>query len=284
METVVAALPSFREHGYDDKFVPLTEEDCDSPPTHVAQLLDFLTTYLRRPLQGLTILDVGCGRGQLVGALRAQGVRAFGIEIDPRFVASGAVLERHHADAHPVLSTVDREGKSVFPDGYFDVVISDQVLEHVAYLSAVTAEIARVLKPGGVTCHHFPARRRLVEPHYEMPLVHWLPKNRLRLAAIRLMLALGFARRFFANLPPADRAAIIFTYSVEETFYRRIGSISRAFTAAGLHPRFRSGMKAYVQSRLKRRVPSPVPELVAQFRMVMFCAMRPLAVDAKAGG
>lgn len=274
-EISVTALPSFREHGFDKKFVPLSEDDYHSPPVNVTQLLDFLEAYLGRSLAGLTILDLGCGRGQLVGALRARGAQAFGVEVDPRFVASGAILEKYYAGPYPILSTVGERGRSVFPDGFFDLVISDQVLEHVADLPGVVAEIARVLKPGGVTCHHFPAKLRLIEPHYLMPIVHWLPKSGIRLSAIRLLLTLGFARRFFPDHSADDRASIIFKYSVEETFYRPIGALSEIFGAHGLQPAFRAGMRAYVESRLGRRISCPLlSDLVAQFRMVMFCAVR----------
>jgi 2-polyprenyl-6-hydroxyphenyl methylase/3-demethylubiquinone-9 3-methyltransferase len=141
-------LPEFRLHGFDDKFKPLTEANLQAS-AHNEQYIRFLTLWLGKPLKGLRVLDLGCGRGELTGALRARGARAFGIEVDERFVESGKILDVLFQDELPVLSTVDREGRSIFPSEFFDLVISDQVLEHVADLEAVTAEVARVLKPGG---------------------------------------------------------------------------------------------------------------------------------------
>lgn len=269
-------LPEFRKHGFDRKFLPLEEADFKPPPRHINQLLDFLSVLGGGSLSEMKILDLGCGRGELVGALRERGARAYGIEIDPRFVRSGAVLETLYTSDYPLLTTVDQCGKSIFPDGYFDIVVSDQVLEHVADLGSVTREISRVLKPKGFTCHQFPARLRIVEPHYRLPFVHWLPKNRLRRVAIKSLLSFGMSNEFFPQYGIDDRTSIIFKYSVEETFYRKLHEIESAFASEGLKSEFRRLMHAYVESRLRRRVPYflPVPELVSTFRMVMFCAQK----------
>lgn len=271
------ALPEFRKHGFDKKFVVLQETDFRPMPRHVSQFIQFLSAANAGDLSGIKILDLGCGRGELVGALRDKGARAYGIEVDARFVNSGAILDRLHEDEYPLLSTINSNGKSIFPAGYFDIVISDQVLEHVADLKSVTSEIFRVLRPGGLTCHQFPARHRMMEPHYKLPLVHWLPKGRLRQQAIKLLLWLGLSREFFPQYDLKDRAAIIFKYSVEETFYRKVREIKSTFQSAGLIPIFRSMMHLYVESRLRRKIPYALPlaEYVSAFRMVMFCARKP---------
>ena len=276
------ALPEFRKHGFDRKFEPLTDADLAKPGLQSAGFVEFLERFVDGPLTGLRILDLGCGRGDLVGLLRLRGASAFGIEIDPRFVESGRMLNERYPEAYPVLSTVDDKGRSVFPDGYFDLVVSDQVLEHVADLRSVTGEIARVLRPGGRTCHRFPARHRLSEPHYHMPFVHWLPKTGVRRSAMRMLLRLGYAGKFFSSYSLEDRTSIIYKYSVEETFYRPISQIEAAFRADGLESYFRPGMHAFVEARLKRRVhPAlPLPELVSEFHTAMFCARRPPAPAA----
>lgn len=267
-------LPEFRKHGFDNKFLPLTLDVLHTPAPSVLSIVNFIEQWSPHPIHSMKILDFGCGRGELVAELRRRGGRAFGVEQDPRFVASGELLAHSYKDEFPILSVVDRRGTSAFPDQYFDLVLSDQVFEHVANLDGVVGEISRVLRRGGVTCHHFPGRFRVSEPHFFLPIVHWLPKNRLRREAIKWMLAVGLSKQFFPEFGLDDRADIIFTYSVQETYYRSIREIEIVFSRNGLRPTFGSGMKAYVKSRIGS-IPATlplIPALVAATRMVLFSA------------
>lgn len=65
-----------------------------------------------------------------------------------------------------------------FPDGHFDVVISNHVIEHVGDSSAQRrhlAELRRVLRPDGVGYLAVPSRWQIVEPHYRLTFLSWLP-------------------------------------------------------------------------------------------------------------
>jgi SAM-dependent methyltransferase len=101
------------------------------------------------------ILDFGCGEGHTVAGYRALGYNAFGCDVIP-------VLGEH-------LCTM-RGGLIPFPDNMFDVVVSEQVFEHVMDYDKAVSEIHRVLKPGGVAIHDFPSRWRPIEPHVWVPL------------------------------------------------------------------------------------------------------------------
>jgi len=243
----VTELPEFRLHGYDQKFEALSE-DCPPLPAHTLHyiaLMDEMTSGL----EGVKILDIGCGRGELVRALRQRGARAFGIEIDPRFIESGKILNDTYVDEYPVLSVLRANGSSLFPDGYFDLVISDQVLEHVAQLDSFTAEVARVLRPRGITLHQFPAQRIITEPHYSIPFAHWLPKNSIRYAWIKAMLSAGYAKKFFPELALSDRAHVIYKYSAEETFYRSSAAVRAAFVGKGIASDGLNASRIYLRQR-----------------------------------
>ena len=56
-----------------------------------------------------------------------------------------------------------------FEEGVFDFVYSTSTLEHVQDHEMAFAEIARVLRPGGVSIHTFPARYIPLEPHIHVP-------------------------------------------------------------------------------------------------------------------
>jgi len=244
----MTALPEFRTHGYDQKFFPLTDKNATLPAhtLHYVALIDSIIGGL----EGRKVLDMGCGRGELVNALRERGARAFGVEIDPRFVESGKLVCERYPDEYPALSVLNPDGSSIFPDEYFDLIISDQVLEHVAQLDSFAAETARLLRPGGITLHEFPAQRVIMEPHYGIPFAHWLPKNALRWQWINLMLRMGRAKQFFPQLTINDRTSVIFKYSVEETFYRRPSEIANAFARYGVFSNGLDASKLYLKHRI----------------------------------
>ncbi len=67
-----------------------------------------------------------------------------------------------------------------FPEGSFDAVISNHVIEHVGGREDQLhhlEEIGRVLKADGLAYLAVPSRWMLVEPHYRLPFLSWLPRS-----------------------------------------------------------------------------------------------------------
>jgi SAM-dependent methyltransferase len=114
-----------------------------------------------RPL----VLDYGCGRGEVVSFGRSRGYQFFGTDRD------APAAERPEFFKPLNGSTIQ------FDDNFFDVVISNQVFEHVQDPPAALREIARVLKPGGTFLALFPDRSAWFEGHVGLYFVHWMPPN-----------------------------------------------------------------------------------------------------------
>jgi SAM-dependent methyltransferase len=108
------------------------------------------------------VLDLGAGAG-IVSQMNFRGLPAqmCGVDLDPRVVENPMLDEGRVANASEIP----------YEDGRFDVVFSDNVLEHLDEPLQVFREVARVLKPGGVFLfktpnkwHYVPTIARLT-PH-----------------------------------------------------------------------------------------------------------------------
>ncbi len=190
-------------------------------------VLAFAREYARRH-PGARVLDFGCGGGALVAAGLEAGLAMHGTD-----VFYGGSEARAEAAAAGLLGQAVREirdGRIGFPDAYFDLVVNNQVMEHVENLDAVLAEIHRVLKPGGAVLSLFPSRDVFREGHIGIPFSHWFGKNsRLRFYYTWALRGLGLGT--WKEQAPTARAwaaaklAWIDTY----TRYRRRREIAQAF-------------------------------------------------------
>jgi SAM-dependent methyltransferase len=105
---------------------------------------------------GVSVLDVGCGRGLLaIGAAR-RGARAIGVDIFQKEDLSGNTLERTLANVRAEKVEVDVRHEDAralsFADGTIDRVVSNLCLHNIydkAERQKALQQIARVLKPGG---------------------------------------------------------------------------------------------------------------------------------------
>ena len=134
----------------------------------------------RHPLAGSALLEIGTGGG-IIAALLAERVGHDGavtsVDVDDlRTVTEGYAFHLVEGVELPV------------GDKSFDVVVSNHTIEHVGDAGAQLAhlrEIARVLRPGGVAYLASPNRWALVEPHFKVPCLSWLPPS-ARTTALRL--------------------------------------------------------------------------------------------------
>ena len=90
-----------------------------------------------------TILDVGCGDGQIARALTIQGSQVLGI--DPTQMHIDIANERGGGPTYLLGSATSLPVE----DASQDAVIACLVFEHIDEVDAAIAEVSRVLKPGG---------------------------------------------------------------------------------------------------------------------------------------
>lgn len=136
--------------------------------------------YLELLRDSAPVLDVGCGRGELVGSLSADGIAAAGVDIDDASVAEAVDAGRNVrcGDALEVL----REAAP----GSFGSIISLQVVEHMQ-LDALLAFLelaAQRLRPGGIFIAETPNPLSMIvlSTHYIMDPTHVRPLHPALLA------------------------------------------------------------------------------------------------------
>lgn len=130
------------------------------------------------PLEGRRVLDLGCGVGEYVRAFARQGARAYGCDIErPRLLRA-----RERGTDDVLLAAGER---LPFSDASLDVVVLNEVIEHVSDDGETMREVSRVLAPGGVAVIYAPNRLYPFETHGvyigkryvfgNIPFVNWLP-------------------------------------------------------------------------------------------------------------
>jgi len=138
----------------DRRFYPAQREYWDDDMFRKC-VLSYLRPHYR-------LLDIGAGAGILPQTnFRGLAAQAVGIDLDER------VRDNPHLD----LGVVANCESIPFDNDSFDVIVADNVLEHLAKPEVVFGEIRRVLRPGGVFIaktpnkfHYMPLAARLT-PH-----------------------------------------------------------------------------------------------------------------------
>ena len=130
------------------------------------QLDSFLAECGVVSCQNIKILEIGFKNGLFLNKCRLAGMDAVGTEINPEF-------HRQVQAEFPDLQLILCDGETIpQPDDSFDIVVSFQVLEHVASLKTLIGECSRLLKPGGIMYHCCPNYFSFYEGHYG---IIWLP-------------------------------------------------------------------------------------------------------------
>lgn len=189
------------------------------------------------------ILDFGCGEGKLVYEYRDAGFNAYGFDIRPAPLLRtpedgryfGFSLSGQPADV-PDYRVEENSYRIPYEDGWFDFIFSTSTMEHVQNFELAFAETARVLKPGGICLHTFPARYRPIESHIKVPLGGWLQSFPWFL----LWGLLGVRNQFQGHLGPVECAKNNVYFSKTGLQYLRLEEIlalsNRYFDRVSLIP------------------------------------------------
>ncbi|MFM6986373.1 MAG: bifunctional 2-polyprenyl-6-hydroxyphenol methylase/3-demethylubiquinol 3-O-methyltransferase UbiG [Hydrogenophaga sp.] len=100
-------------------------------------------------LQGLNVLDVGCGGGILSDAMARKGAQVTGIDLSTKALKVAQLHALEAGTPNIEYREVSAEALAAEKPGQFDVVTCMEMLEHVPDPSSVVRACATLVKPGG---------------------------------------------------------------------------------------------------------------------------------------
>lgn len=239
------------------------------------------------PAGGLRVLDVGCGDGRLMAALLDLAERHLpGVVLD----VHGFDIGEHGfsdeqqmrealqflATSHPAIRwtprvrIISQDEAWGYPPNHFDLVVSNQVIEHVFDLPHFLRNLRAVLRTDGVSIHFFPLRHCVLEAHCKVPFAHWIRDHEYRVAWLAIMSRIGigrylYDRRVLGHATPHAHAEQTSHFIGRWTRYRSFAelateagrldlSISYNFTKDFVFAKLRSLLRRPLPDRYRRRI------------------------------
>jgi ubiquinone/menaquinone biosynthesis C-methylase UbiE len=214
-------------------------------------------------IRGKNILDVGCGTGGISVAFARAGAKVVGLDsgnTDPvNIKMATARAKKEKAD----IAFVRGDAQQLpFQDRTFDVVVCNDVIEHVARPKELAREVSRVLKPGGILYLSAPNRFSLPDiykdDHYGLFGLVLLPRP---LAEIYVTKIRKVAKRYtVGHIPTYPSLVKMFRRNgihlnlirsrvdelllnpgeIEDSSYRKIGVLLRRLGLSGIAGRLLS--------------------------------------------
>jgi SAM-dependent methyltransferase len=126
-----------------------------------------ISDFCRCDVEKFKMLDIGCGNGEIISYFSDRNY-CYGVDVRNQLTE----------DARRKINfSIVKDTDLPFTDEFFDIVISNHVIEHVDNSGKHLKEIFRVLKKGGICYFATPNWNFPVEPHYKVPLLHYLPNS-----------------------------------------------------------------------------------------------------------
>lgn len=124
--------------------------DIEGPLKPLHQLNPFRLNFIQShiDLNGLNVLDIGCGGGILTESLSKAGAKASGIDMsEPAIKAAKEHAEKHNLPIH--YQQISAENYAAEHPHSVDIITCMELLEHVPDPASIIAACANLVKPGG---------------------------------------------------------------------------------------------------------------------------------------
>jgi len=123
--------------------------------------------------QSLNCLDIGCSSGIITSLLAEHFSMAIGFDIDQEAVQ----YAKGHFSSPRVQFLISDSMALPFQDNSMDVIVCNHIYEHVPQADQMMDEVYRVLKEEGFCYFSAGNKYMIMEGHYHLPFLSWLPKS-----------------------------------------------------------------------------------------------------------
>lgn len=152
---------------------------------------DFETVLGKKFWNKKSVCDFGCGAGGKSIWLKETGAReVVGVDLSETLISQA---KKHSKQAHPCTFRVENICTTTCSDDQFDIVIANDVMEHVNQPFHMLEEAYRILKPGGILCINFEPYYHFLGHHMwdviHIPWAHVLFSEQTRIDAYEKLVA-----------------------------------------------------------------------------------------------
>lgn len=116
-------------------------------------------------LQGMVVLDYGCGAGLSLLEMKAMGIDAYGIEADPNV--------HQVIDALKLNIFIGSIEDAPFKKNMFDMIVLNQVIEHIPNPDKLLTKLKLYLKPNGKIVLSFPNVNSIYSRLFKNRWINW---------------------------------------------------------------------------------------------------------------
>lgn len=132
-----------------------------------------LCDYFNNNQNSGVIVDIGCSGGIILHHLKGDSQKKIGLDIDYEALKK-AKNDYHFLD----IDFMCADGMNLpFRNNTIELIICNHVYEHLPYPGKLFEEIFRILKPRGACYCAAGNALAIMEPHYNLPFLSWIPKH-----------------------------------------------------------------------------------------------------------
>ena len=202
----------------------------EAPDWGIFSVPDAQLGALPASVDGLDVVELGCGTAYFSAWLARRGARPVGIDNSPGQLATARQMQERFDLSFPLH--LGNAEQTPFPDGSFDLAISEYGASIWCDPYKWIPEVARILRPGGqliylvngtimMLCTPFdaledtPAGERLARPYFGLGRTEWPDNNAVEFTLgygdwIRLLRANGFEVEDMIEVRPSEGATTDF--------------------------------------------------------------------------
>jgi SAM-dependent methyltransferase len=148
--------------------------DVSSRTFKAQKILAVIQAYLKsKDFLTARCLDIGSSGGIITNFLGKSFSQVVGLDVDVKAIQ----FAKSFNDRANVSFLIGTGCEVPFESEQFDFVVCNHVYEHVPDAGALFGEIYRILKPKGICYLACSNKYWLIEPHYKLPFLSWIPKS-----------------------------------------------------------------------------------------------------------